>query len=287
MIFNSLNANDLARIATYIHQADGLIISAGAGMGVDSGLPDFRGDEGFWNAYPALAKAGINFTAIANTRSFEKNPRLAWGFYGHRLNLYRKTKPHKGFTLLKSLGEKITYGCFVFTSNVDGQFQKSGFTSTRIVECHGSIHHLQCLNSCNDDIWSANNFHPIIDDASCMLISEIPKCPYCNGYARPNILQFNDWSWLENRTQHQNQMLNTWLENVKNPVIIEIGAGKSIPIIRNFSKRIAHEKAGHLIRINPREPDGIRPHSDVSLNLGGLDGLCAINDALSTFKVVK
>ena len=41
--------------AELIEQADAIVIAAGAGMGVDSGLPDFRGNEGFWKAYPALA----------------------------------------------------------------------------------------------------------------------------------------------------------------------------------------------------------------------------------------
>ena len=64
-------------------------------MGVDSGLPDFRGKEGFWKAYPALARANMCFTRIANPVSFTRNPELAWGFYGHRLNLYRDTVPHR------------------------------------------------------------------------------------------------------------------------------------------------------------------------------------------------
>ena len=46
--------------------ADALLITAGAGMGVDSGLPDFRGNEGFWKAYPALGRAKKSFTDMAN-----------------------------------------------------------------------------------------------------------------------------------------------------------------------------------------------------------------------------
>jgi len=69
----------------------GMGLGAGAGMGVDSGLPDFRGDEGFWKAYPPMAKLGIRFSSMANPRWFESDPELAWGFYGHRLNLYRAT----------------------------------------------------------------------------------------------------------------------------------------------------------------------------------------------------
>ncbi len=81
----------IARAAELIESADALIIAAGAGMGVDSGLPDFRGNEGFWKAYPALARARLEFTRIASPSAFERNPQLAWVFYGHRLKLYRDT----------------------------------------------------------------------------------------------------------------------------------------------------------------------------------------------------
>jgi hypothetical protein len=62
-------------------------------------------------------------------QSFEHGvdrPSRAWGFYGHRLNLYRKTVPHAGFDILRKWGEKMPLGYRVFTSNVDGQFQKEG-----------------------------------------------------------------------------------------------------------------------------------------------------------------
>ena len=73
---------DLRQAAEWIKQADGVLITAGAGMGIDSGLPDFRGPGGFWSLYPALGKARIAFEAIANPVAFARDPRLAWGFYG-------------------------------------------------------------------------------------------------------------------------------------------------------------------------------------------------------------
>lgn len=51
----------ISRAAALIRSADGLLIAAGAGMGVDSGLADFRGTAGFWRAYPALAKSRMRF----------------------------------------------------------------------------------------------------------------------------------------------------------------------------------------------------------------------------------
>lgn len=82
------------RASRLIAAADGLLITAGAGMGIDSGLPDFRGSQGFWNAYPALGRAGIRFELIARLESFRASPELAWSFSGPRLKLYRETTPH-------------------------------------------------------------------------------------------------------------------------------------------------------------------------------------------------
>lgn len=132
-------------------------------MGVDSGLPDFRGNQGMWRAYPELGKQRIDFTEIANPAAFKFQPNLAWGFYGHRLALYRQTLPHQGFHLLKQLAEKLALPYFVFTSNVDGHFQKAGFDPNQIYECHGSIHHLQCSEPCQLTTWSANELTPEID----------------------------------------------------------------------------------------------------------------------------
>jgi NAD-dependent SIR2 family protein deacetylase len=153
----------VARAAALVRDADALLIGAGAGIGVDSGLPDFRGDHGFWRAYPPLAARGIRFAEIANPHSFDADPALAWGFYGHRLALYRATVPHEGFAILKALGASLPHGAFVFTSNVDGQFQRAGFDPGHIVEHHGSIHHLQCTRPCSDAIWTADAVRPEVD----------------------------------------------------------------------------------------------------------------------------
>jgi NAD-dependent SIR2 family protein deacetylase len=108
-------------------RADAMLITAGAGMGVTSGLPDFRGNDAFWNTYPPLAKRGLSFADMATPKWFRDDPELAWGFYGHRLRLYRDTNPHDGFKLLLDAGGRISEGYFVVISNVDDQFQKVGY----------------------------------------------------------------------------------------------------------------------------------------------------------------
>ena len=175
-----MNPELIAHAAELISQADALVIAAGAGMGVDSGLPDFRGNTGLWKAYPALAKAGLDFTRIASPRTFDADPTQAWGFYGHRLGLYRNTVPHEGFAILRRWSERMTAGAFVFTSNVDGQFQRAGFPDSEIYECHGSIHSLQCTRPCSEDIWTAGALNPVVENDSCRWLGELPTCPRCD-----------------------------------------------------------------------------------------------------------
>jgi NAD-dependent SIR2 family protein deacetylase len=270
-----MNPAHIEDAAALIREADGLLVTAGAGMGVDSGLPDFRSNNGFWKTYPALSKAGMSFEAIASPYAFHRDARLAWGFYGHRLKLYRDTVPHAGFRILQAIGARLEHGLFVSTSNVDGHFQKSGIAADRIHEMHGSIHHLQCLDPhCSIAVWDAARFAPEIDEAACRLTNDLPACRYCGGLARPNILMFGDWDWRQVRAKHQAQKLNTWLASVERLAVIEIGAGVDVPTVRLFSDQ--HER---LIRINPRAPQVFGPRA-VGLPLGGLAALDAIGARL-------
>ena len=258
-----------------IDQADAILVTAGAGMGVDSGLPDFRGDHGFWKAYPAIKKRNISFQEMANPDWFETAPEFAWAFYGHRLHLYRDTQPHYGYDLLLDMMDKKPGYNFVMTSNVDGQFQKAGFDEKRILEKHGSIHHLQCTKKCSDDIWSAEGIEIEIDIKQFKAVGKLPTCPKCGAIARPNILMFDDWQWNDTREQRQSMHYIDWKNQVVGQrmevVVIEIGAGTSIPTIRNISEALGKFKFFDHIRINPTESQGIK--GTISLPMGALEGL--------------
>jgi NAD-dependent SIR2 family protein deacetylase len=261
--------------ANLIADADALIITSGAGMGIDSGLPDFRGENGFWNAYPALGNLAISFTQIANPKAFRQHPELAWGFYGHRLQLYRDTVPHEGFRRLLQLAAQMPLGMRHFTSNVDGQFQKAGFKSEHITQCHGSIHHLQCMDQCGQAVWPADDFQPLVDVAKCLLISALPTCPACGGLARPNILMFGDWDFEGQRYAQSVSSLLTWRARAWRLVVLEIGAGTAIPSARDFGSAMDCP----LIRINPSEYQ-VAVSGDISIRVGAQDALIAITDAL-------
>ncbi len=275
-------SNSIKKAADVIYNAESILITAGAGIGVDSGLPDFRGNEGFWKAYPPIAELGISFVEMANPDWFQRDPHLAWGFYGHRLNLYRRTKPHDGFKTLLDIANKMKYGYFIFTSNVDGQFQSAGFDDNRIEECHGSIHHFQCTSSCSDEIWDASTIIIEVDEEKLQAIEPLPKCINCNSLARPNILMFGDWQWIHKRSNQQSERFTQWLNNIISQkiklAIVELGAGEAVPTVRYKSESISQYPNAILIRINPR--DYYVPAENISIPLGSLEGMNKINEVI-------
>jgi NAD-dependent SIR2 family protein deacetylase len=266
------------RAAAAVRSASALVVTAGAGMGVDSGLPDFRGDQGFWKAYPPYERLGISFVDAANPVHFERDAAFGWGFYGHRAHLYRETTPHEGFKILLRWIERLRLPSFVVTSNVDGQFQKAGFRPGEVLEVHGSIHHLQCTEPCSGTIWRNDEDVPV--DETTMRAKRIPRCPRCVAVARPNILMFGDGSWLSSRTDGQEARFDDWVQERAGErlVVVELGAGSAIPTIRWHSERLGRRAGATVIRVNPREPEIGAPH--VSIASGALEALRGIDAQL-------
>jgi len=233
--------NNISNIKQIINNSDVIIITAGAGIGVDSGLPDFRSNDGFW-------KTDLKYEQIANPKMLHLRENDFWDFYNYRLDLYRKTIPHDGFYLLLDLCKsKDDY--FVYTSNVDEQFQKAGFEN--VYEIHGSIHRLQCSNLECDNYEYGNSWF------NNEPITQKHVCPKCGETARPNILLFSDWEWDSKNSDIQEKEYQSFLERNENKkiCIIEIGAGTKIPSVRYHSEHIFESYDAEFIRINLNETD--------------------------------
>lgn len=274
----SSDTGNISAVAKKLRQAKALIVTSGAGMGVDSGLPDFRGDSGFWKAYPMYERLGLNFYAAANPVHFQRDPEFGWGFYGHRTNLYRATAPHAGFHILRQWEEQLNLPVFIVTSNVDGQFQKAGFDHRNVFEVHGSIHHLQCQRPCCQSIWE--NSAAYLVDPQTMRCNPTPTCPHCGVSARPNILMFGDYSWIDTRTAAQEQRFHSFLGQHADSglLVLELGAGTAVPTIRHLSVRLGETYDASVVRINPREAHIQPPH--ISIALGACSALEQINQLL-------
>lgn len=273
--------------ATLLNDADAVLVTCGAGLGVDSGLPDFRGPQGFWSAYPQAKVLGLTFAELANPSWFERDPCLAWGFFGHRYNAYAGAAPHDGYSVLMDIIQRQKCGNgFVFTTNVDGAWRKAGLPQDRLHEAHGSIHHLQCTApaACSAGQWvsKVRRWEPSggrvpVDEATLRVPeASLPRCPHgCGALARPNVYMFDDDLWVSHRADEQECRLDRWLLGVaaagQRIVVVDIGSGTAIPTAREMAESVALGGGGDavatrtaaggprlcvagLIRINPTDP---------------------------------
>jgi NAD-dependent SIR2 family protein deacetylase len=283
---SDLAERNIGKVARLLAEADALLITAGAGMGVDSGLPDFRGNRGFWRAYPPLEKLGISFEEMAQPGWFAERPEMAWAFYGHRQQLYRETKPHMGYHMLHDWGRTMRGGHFVVTSNVDGAFATAGFDSERILEQHGNIHRLQCAEPCGSHIWVEAVADLGIDLTTLEAKGQLPRCPECGALARPNVLMFGDPEWVPDVTREQERRYRQWLASVRGRrlVIVELGAGRAIATIRMMGERLTSERDRvTLVRINPEASEADEPA--IPIRMGALEALRRVEEKLpETFR---
>jgi len=264
----------LAKVARLIGDADAILITTGAGMGVASGLGTFRGkNAGVW---PPLQELKIDFTQMSNPKWFsypndEKSRdsiNFGWSFWHYRYEAYTKNPPHRGYEILGKWVKNKKYQGFSFTSNIDGHWEASGFDNKCVIECHGTIRFQQCAleqldrkPDCLNDIWPLTELNLKIDPKNNCALNPLPTCKHCSGPARPNVLMFDDWFWLSNRHDKQAERYGDWIktlsENKAKLVILEIGAGTAVPTVRYESEKLAKEfyKYGAtLIRFNPEDP---------------------------------
>lgn len=186
--------------------------------------------------------------------------------------------PHAGFgVLLRWARERPT---FVFTSNVDGQFQRAGFDPECVAEVHGSIHRLQCLADCGQPVWPADGVDVAVDPTTMRAAPPLPRCPRCGALARPNILMFGDTDWdFSDAGPRLAACMGFIRTRRRDLAVVEIGAGTALPTVRRQAE-FASAATGALVRINVREPQvrdprgvGIAaPAAEVLLALDGRNG---------------
>lgn len=149
-------------------------VFTGAGVSAESGIQTFRASDGTWNNH--------RVEDVASPQGFLRNPQLVWDFYRGRWEQRQTVKPNAAHYAIAELEKKVEELGFTFvliTQNVDGLHQEAG--SQHVLELHGDLRVLKC-NVCE--------YHT--DEREYWEDVNVPVCPQCGGYMRPNIVWFDE-----------------------------------------------------------------------------------------------
>lgn len=132
-------ADDLRTAASLVSRARRIVALTGAGISTESGIPDFRGPKGVWTLNPKAEK-------LSDIRYYMADPevrRLAWQ---ERLAHPAWTaKPNAGHMALVEMESNERLHALI-TQNIDGLHQRAGNSSQKVIEVHGTVHEVMCMN---------------------------------------------------------------------------------------------------------------------------------------------
>jgi len=160
----------IQRAAKDILHSKKTIAFTGAGISVESGIPDFRGAQGLWQKYDP--------EEYANIHAFHSNPEKVWRMLKDMFSLIMDAKPNPAHIGLADL-ERMGYLSSVITQNVDGLHQAAG--SRNVIEFHGTHRTLSCLK-CSTTL----------DGASLKMEDLPPRCSRCSTLLKPDVVFFGE-----------------------------------------------------------------------------------------------
>ncbi|MCR9145144.1 MAG: hypothetical protein NXI24_23100 [bacterium] len=171
-------------------QASGALLSVltGAGISAASGIPTFRGKEGYW----VVGSRNYQPQEISTLDMFERQPLEVWKWFLFRKTMCAKARPNDGHHAIVEL-ERIFGDRFrLITQNVDGLHQAAGSSEERLLSIHGDLRHARCSDLCSFDLYEFPEIPKQRGEDLTPAEIERLRCPQCGEYLRPHVLWFDE-----------------------------------------------------------------------------------------------
>lgn len=184
--------SELKTVLAKIAVGEGLITAlTGAGISAESGIPTFRGKEGYWT----IGSTEYHPQAMATFAMFREQPMEVWRWYLYRRGVCHRAEPNAGHLALAALEAMFDDRFLLITQNVDGLHLRAGNSLRRTYQIHGNIDFMRCADACTDEIFPlpAGFWLKTKDDPLPQNVESVLRCPRCGGITRPHVLWFDEY----------------------------------------------------------------------------------------------
>lgn len=165
-------------------------VLTGAGVSAESGIPTFRGPEGYWT----VGSRHYRPQEMATWEMFCRDPDEVWRWYLYRLGICRAASPNPGHLALVTMERALAGRFTLITQNVDGLHLRAGSHSATTYQIHGNIEFMRCANECSTGVFAlpAAVKTKGRDEPLTPADKNLLRCPVCKGPARPHVLWFDE-----------------------------------------------------------------------------------------------
>lgn len=187
-------ADTFARLAGFLREvhlsAPKVAVLSGAGISAESGIPTFRGPEGYWR----VGAREYRPQEMATLAMFRQKPWEVWSWYLYRRWVCSLAQPNPGHLGVARLEHSLGSRFRLITQNVDGLHLQAGNSLERTFQIHGNLHFMRCARSCSPGVFPMplppqprEKNQPVTGPERERLV-----CPDCGGLSRPHVLWFDE-----------------------------------------------------------------------------------------------
>jgi NAD-dependent deacetylase len=228
-----------------------VLVLTGAGVSAESGIPTFRGKDGYWR--------NLDPTKLATPEAFARDPQLVWDWYRERRKRIRNARPNAAHEAIAKLAQHADEFLLV-TQNVDDLHARAGMPGEKMVQIHGDIF-VTCCSRC-DFSYGGRGGSPeppgacVVQPTDGRLRSiaatfehdlNVPTCPKCQAPKRPGVVWFGEqlpWSEL--------QRVEDYLDGGPCDVVIVAGTTATFGYIIDWALHASRDGTD-VIEVNPEE----------------------------------
>jgi NAD-dependent deacetylase len=211
-----------------------VLVLTGAGVSAESGIPTFRGKDGYWR--------NLNPAKLATPEAFAKDPGLVWEWYRERRQRIRNAQPNPAHKAIAKLAQHAQEFLLV-TQNVDDLHARAGSSKEKMVQIHGDIFVTRC-SRCDFRRRDYEHDHEHAHESEDI---NVPRCPRCEGLMRPGVVWFG-----EQLPRNELRRVENYLERGPCDFVIVAGTTATFGYIIDWAVR-AIASDGELVEVNPEE----------------------------------
>ncbi len=219
-----------------------ITVLTGAGISAESGIPTFRGPEGYWTVGSKVYQP----QEMATFWMFTHQPDEVWKWYLYRMGVCATAAPNPGHDALVTLEQHYGDRFTLITQNVDGLHLRAGNTPARTMQIHGNVFFMRCSLDCSEAVYPIppevqpkTKEQALTDNDRKHL-----RCPLCGARSRPHILLFDE-SYNE-RHYHFHSALKAAQQTA---LLIVVGTAGATNLPNQVANEV-YQRGGAFIDVN-------------------------------------